>query len=100
MIELSMYRVLTELLNNTMKYADAKNTELFIKKSEDRLYISYADDGNGFDYEETLNRAKGNGLTNMKSRIKALGGSYNYFSEPGKGIKVDIMVLLKQDSYD
>jgi PAS domain S-box-containing protein len=94
-IEVTIYRVLTELLNNTIKYAKAHTANVQVNKENDRLFIEYSDDGIGFDYTETLNKNKGFGLLNIKSRIESIGGQYEFLSEPGKGVFIRILIDIQ-----
>lgn len=90
--ELSIYRIINELINNTMKYAMAKNVYLTLSTSGPMLRIHYADDGIGFDFEKHLASAESNsmGISNIMGRAKALDGTCEYQSSPGNGVQVDI----------
>jgi signal transduction histidine kinase len=91
-LELTLYRILTELLNNTMKYANPKNVNLNIAFKAGLISLDYEDDGNGFDYGKAIASHKGFGLVNIRSRIEAIGGKILYDTSPGKGVKVKITV--------
>lgn len=93
-IEVTLYRVLTELINNTLKYAGAKDISVFIEENEGKLNIFYKDDGIGFNYYDTIKENKGFGLYNIHSRINSIGGKINYFTEEGKGIDVSISLEI------
>jgi len=92
--EIILYRILQELLNNTMKHAVA--TEVFVQvlKEERRLNIIYEDNGKGFD-QKAASINKGAGLINIKSRVEYLNGQLDIHSEPGKGTLVNIELNLK-----
>jgi signal transduction histidine kinase len=94
-IEVTIYRVLTELINNTIKYAKAQKVDILLKKENDQLNIEFKDDGIGFDYHETLAKNKGFGLSNIKSRIESIGGLYEFLSESGKGVFIRILIDTK-----
>ena len=90
--ELSVYRCITELLNNTMKHAGASKISIDIRSKGKVLFVSYSDDGKGF---ETSNREpKGMGLSNIKNRVETFGGKLLIESSPKKGIKVNIEIPL------
>jgi len=93
-IEVTIYRTITELINNTIKYAKAQKVNVLLQKENDQLYIEYKDDGIGFDYFAALNSHKGFGLINIKSRIESIGGHYEFLSEPGKGVLIGILIDL------
>ena len=89
--EIIIYRIITELINNTIKHADASNIYLRLTDKNDKIVIEYADDGKGFDVEKVMNGEKsGLGLFNIKERVGFLGGKFEIKSKPGKGIKVYI----------
>ncbi len=75
-MEVTLYRILSELINNTLKYANAKNISIKITNDLEinRLFIIYKDDGKGFDVDETLKSKKGMGLHSMKQRVETLNG--------------------------
>jgi signal transduction histidine kinase len=91
-IEFTIYRVIIELINNSIKYAKAQKINININYVIDNIEIQYFDDGQGFEYEKIKMRKLGFGLINLESRIRKLGGKYEYFSSPGKGIKVNIKI--------
>jgi signal transduction histidine kinase len=96
-LEISLYRIVTELLNNSAKHANAKNIRLEIVEKENLIQLEYKDDGNGFSLEnyQNENGYKGMGLENIRSRIKSLDGQFFINTEPGKGIVVFIQTPLK-----
>lgn len=90
--ELSIYRIINELINNTMKYAEAKNVYLKLSTSGPTLRIHYADDGIGFDLDKHLATPESTtmGISNIMGRAKALDGTCDFKTSPGKGVQVDI----------
>ncbi len=96
-LEISLYRIVTELLNNSAKHADAKNIKLEIFEKRNLIQLEYKDDGIGFSMENYHNEGgyKGMGLENIRSRIKSLNGQFLINTEPGKGIHVFIQTPLK-----
>lgn len=96
-IEISLYRIVTELLNNSAKHANAKNIRLGIFEKGNFIKLEYKDDGAGFSIENYQNESgyKGMGLGNIRSRIKSLNGQFFINTGPGKGITVFIQTPLK-----
>ncbi|MDR2909757.1 MAG: histidine kinase [Bacteroidales bacterium] len=96
-LEISLYRIVTELLNNSAKHANAKNIKLEIFEKRNFIQLEYKDDGIGFSMENYHNESgyKGMGLENIRSRIKSLKGQFFINTEPGKGITVFIQTPLK-----
>lgn len=93
-IEVTLYRVLIELINNTLKYAKSQNITIEFKETSGEIHIKYADDGIGFNYSESLSESYGFGLLNIRSRIKSINGILNYSSKKNKGVNVDIVINL------
>ena len=91
--EIMLYRIIQEIVNNTLKHADAKRIELQINVRQGWLDIRYSDDGKGFDVEEKQEQ-KTLGLQNILSRVKFLNGSVSIESSPDKGTiyKINIPV--------
>lgn len=87
--ELMLFRVVSELLNNTIKYASASQVTIGFTYAENNYLITYTDDGIGFDVSNE-NIKKGIGLQNIRSRVKIAGGNIEWISEPGKGMTVRI----------
>jgi PAS domain S-box-containing protein len=94
-IEISIYRVITECINNTVKYANAQNVSISLSHENETLYLSYSDDGIGFDQEKRKEQASGLGLINMQNRITMLGGTFIIRTAIGKGFSVYIDLPAK-----
>jgi signal transduction histidine kinase len=86
--ELTLYRCITELFNNTLKHADATQVTLDIKCTDKILYVFYSDNGKGFN--TSLEKTEGMGLYNIKNRVETFGGRLILESSPSKGIQVNI----------
>ncbi|HYV00743.1 MAG TPA: ATP-binding protein [Actinomycetota bacterium] len=69
------------------RHAQAAPCRISLYRSDDQLMIELDDDGQGFDPE--TNR-RGDGLTNMQERIRALGGTLSIQSSPGKGTTITV----------
>jgi len=98
-IEVILYRVLCELINNTIKHARAKKIEIDLNKDEKNLTIVYKDDGKGFQMDRLVNQPNnsGMGLSNIFSRINSLKGEIAIDSQPGKGTLVTIKVGIADE---
>ena len=91
-VEINVYRIIQEALNNTLKHANAKNISLEIYKKEAFLYLRYQDDGIGFDF---LKNAKSyNGLKNIENRVYILGGDFSLQSMPGEGTSIEVKIPI------
>ncbi|OQY00096.1 MAG: hypothetical protein B6I20_09180 [Bacteroidetes bacterium 4572_117] len=94
-IEINLFRTINELINNTLKYADAKNIIIDLNKGDNKIVIKYSDDGKGFDYEKIMNSNKsGTGLDNIIHRAKLTGGRARIYSEQDKGMSAIIRVEI------
>ncbi len=92
-VEINLYRILMELINNSMKYSSAQNIGIMMKSEEKNLILSFTDDGKGFDVDQILNsEASGMGVKNILARVKTINGSCDFESMPGEGVNVHIMV--------
>lgn len=92
-VSLSVFRVIQELLYNSIKHAKANEILIQINREEDELVIQFEDDGVGYD-PDNLKR-KGMGLENIKSRIGFLKGTLSVDTQPGAGLSVLIHVNYK-----
>jgi signal transduction histidine kinase len=91
--EVVLYRVVCELINNTIKHAQAKNIEIELTKRKKLLTLIYNDDGIGFDVNEVLcGQSEGMGYSNIMTRIKSIKGMINVESDNEKGTKAIIIV--------
>jgi two-component system, NarL family, sensor kinase len=86
---ITIYRIVQELINNTMKHAAAKNAIVQVSKTNNSINITVEDDGKGFN-PVILQQAKGIGWSNIQSRVEYLKGKLDVQSEPGKGTSVQI----------
>lgn len=92
-IEVILYRVVCELLNNSLKHSGASEIHIGIDKTGNRLHVGYRDNGSGFDVND--NKYKGMGLSNITSRISSLKGDMSLRSAPGQGMEAGIDIEVK-----
>lgn len=90
-MELMLYRIVQEQINNIRKHARAKEATIHIKASDDHLLLSIADNGMGFDPGQN---ASGIGLKNIRSRVEFYSGTLHIISGPNKGCTLKISVPL------
>ena len=88
-VEIIIYRIVQELLNNTMKHAEATDVFVQLIRGGNRLNVVVEDNGKGFDMDVSENN-KGAGLANVRSRVDYLKGRLDIHAEPGKGTLVNI----------
>lgn len=88
-LAITIYRIVQELLNNSIKHASAKNAIIQVAQEEDQLTVTVEDDGKGFDINQ-LKLAKGIGWKNISSRLNYHNGKLDVKSSPEKGTSVYI----------
>ncbi len=88
-IETGLYRIIQELLNNTLKHANASEVVISIIPSGSMISFFYSDNGLGFLPEKAL---KGLGMNNVESRVAVLNGKIEWYSAPGQGLEVTIEI--------
>lgn len=88
-IEHHLFRIVQELLNNTLKYSEAKRIGISLNRQNNLVVFMYEDDGKGFIID---NVALGNGIKNIKQRVLLLQGFVEFDSTPMKGMRVNISV--------
>lgn len=83
-MELAVFRIVQELLNNAIKHSEASTIYINSRFSPNKnLMISVSDDGKGFKLEEKLN--SGLGLKNLESRTRMMNAKFKMKSAPKKG---------------
>lgn len=88
-----LYRIIQELTNNAMKYAQAKNIFIQINTHEKGITLTVEDDGIGFD-TSALTKNKGAGINNVISRVNYLKGEFKIDSKMGEGTTANIEIPL------
>ena len=91
-VELILYRIIGELINNTIKHASASKIDIFLLYHHQKLELMYKDNGVGFSIK--TESIKGMGLENIRSRVKSLHGTIemNHKKNQGFYLKVEIPI--------
>lgn len=87
-----LFRIIQELLNNTLKYASAKRFEVAIIHAGQYLHLHVKDDGKGFDLHKVMQYGVGLGLRNIFSRTELLGGQLQIDTTPGQGVHYQLKI--------
>jgi ligand-binding sensor domain-containing protein len=87
----NIFLIFKEALNNALKYSQCTNITIIIQKKSNKLFLSIADNGKGFNPSLT---EEGNGLTNMKKRAEDINGSCNIHSQLNSGTKVELSCTI------
>jgi len=97
-VEINIYRIIQESLNNVIKHSEAKEVIVSVLKKEKEIRVNISDDGKGFDmkkYKLNSNR-KGFGLKGIEERVRLLNGEFNIESEVGKSTIIIIIIPLSK----
>ncbi|MCF0074892.1 histidine kinase [Dyadobacter sp. CY261] len=86
-LEINLFRIVQELLQNAMKHSGASSVWLNFVCGREGLFLSYKDNGVGFD---TSIAPAGNGLLNIKNRVMLLKGEMRSKSSAGQGTAIEI----------
>jgi two-component system, NarL family, sensor kinase len=92
-VEVSIYRIAQELLNNIIKHADATEAHIQLNENENLLTLTVEDNGKGFDINN-LQANKGAGISNIESRVAYLNGKLDIKSDASHGTSVEVQVEL------
>jgi signal transduction histidine kinase len=85
-IDITVYRIVQELVNNIVKHAHAKNALVQVTLHESKLTVTVEDDGIGFEPNKVYEN--GIGWTNILSRVAFLNGQIDVKSNKGEGTSV------------
>ena len=94
-IEVILYRVICELINNSLKHAACTSINLSLSQNGSELALDYTDDGRGFNPQAMMDC--GMGLSNISSRINSLGGVFDIASAKGRGMRAAIRVNTQEE---
>ncbi|UCD80338.1 MAG: PAS domain S-box protein [Desulfobacterales bacterium] len=95
-LKIVIYRVLQESLHNAAKHGRATEISIGLNGDAHRITLEVADNGCGFDVQETLRRQdplSGYGLASMRERAEIVGGSLTINSSPGKGTRIKMILI-------
>lgn len=91
-IEVILYRVVCELINNSLKHSGAARVDLSLHYQQGQIRIRYKDNGCGFDPDKV--GQKGMGISNIFSRISSLKGEVSIDSYPGAGMRAAVDIHI------
>jgi signal transduction histidine kinase len=88
-VQVALYRVVQEALNNVAKHAHATRIELGLRCGDGEVEVCIDDDGRGFEQDRVL--ADHFGLRIMRERADAIGATLAVHSQPGHGTQVRVL---------
>ena len=96
LVEINIYRITQEAINNAVKYADSSHIIVSLSHSQELLSITIDDNGKGFDPTK-VKRAIGEGgmgMTFMRERVKYINGRLFMHSSPNEGTRITLNVPI------
>ncbi len=94
-IEIEIYRIVQEAVNNTIKHAKASVIDIQINRLEDEINMHIEDNGTGFDLQ-AKKKSGGLGLVNLEKRAEKIGGTLHIDSYVGRGTTVILEVPIEK----
>lgn len=88
----SLYRLVQEALNNTLKYAQATTLQIQISTTSSSVHLMIQDNGRGFDLDQV---SAGYGLQGMQERVAFLKGQLHLDTAPGKGCRITAEIPIQ-----
>ena len=89
-VEISLYRITQELINNIIKHSNASYVSVQLFKNQDKVILVVEDNGVGINKRNE----KGHGLLNIKNRVNTLNGEVNLEPSPNSGTLATIRIPL------
>ncbi|MBI9037503.1 MAG: sensor histidine kinase [Bacteroidales bacterium] len=91
-IEVILYRIIGELITNTLRHASASKVEISLYNYAGKIELFYSDNGIGFETKKI--KTNGMGLSNINSRVKSLDGEMEINSMNNQGVFIKISLTL------
>jgi two-component system, NarL family, sensor kinase len=93
-LEITIYRIAQELVNNALKHADAKQIEVQMFLEKTRISLQVTDNGKGLEANNGDGSKHGNGLEIVNDRVTAFNGHFEIISQSGKGTECVLEFLI------
>jgi signal transduction histidine kinase len=90
-LEIAFYRLVQDSLSNVVRHAQAKKVTVSLQRTQDALALEVSDDGIGIG-DLAAARRLSYGMSSMRQRVRAMGGSFEVTSTPGQGTRVRALV--------
>lgn len=98
-IEIGVYRIAQEAINNAVKYSQAKEISVELLLNDNYIYLTIIDNGKGFNIKkpdlDSDHKKISNGIYNMQERTNLLDGEFKISATPGKGTKIWSKIPVK-----
>lgn len=83
-VELHLYRIICELINNTVKHSSATKSKMILDFNGKILMLYYTDNGKGYNVKEMHDRSEGMGIGNILQRVRLINGTIKFQKKRGK----------------
>ncbi len=97
-LNLMIYRLFQELLNNALKHSYANTVTIYLLSTEEGFEVLYSDDGVGCNLDDIM-LAESMGIQGMQERVQAFNGKFTLNSKVGEGMMIRICVSETQQPY-
>jgi two-component system, NarL family, sensor kinase len=91
--EIALFRIAQELVNNSIKHADADQINIQLIYEDSRISLVVQDNGKGFNIEQT-DITKTTGLSSIRSRVDSIDGTLDFMTSPGSGTEVHVNLAI------
>lgn len=88
-LEVAAFRIVSELVNNALKHANASKINVQLVQEQDRISLTVYDDGCGFD-PKSIDKSKTVGLNSIEQRVVSFNGRIDILSGLGKGTEINV----------
>lgn len=95
-VALCLFRIVQEGLQNLKKHSGAARAQVDLRRAGNTLFLFIHDEGKGVDIRQ-LKQKMGLGIESMRGRAQLLGGQFEIYSEPGKGMTIEVWVPMKAE---
>jgi PAS domain S-box-containing protein len=92
-MELHLYRIISELINNSIKHSGCTHATIILHTSPGKLEVIYSDNGKGYIVDDILKKSEGIGLSNILNRVNLIGGNIEFRRENGQ-VQVSISKII------
>lgn len=89
--EIILFRIFQEVLNNSVRHAEATAIDVSIDQNDQYLQLTIKDNGKGFNEKDLPKEKKGMGLFNIKKRVALIAGEVEIVTSPGNGTEIKIV---------
>lgn len=97
--QIHVYRICMEIINNSLKHANATAIRMRFTQKDREIRIDIADNGKGLPKNFDAENSRGLGLRNITARVEFLKGSMKFVSRPLQGLQFSISIPQLNDSY-